>query len=158
MKDMGCRCHPLYIQLHHLPSELRWTIVSSISQLKRDEIDDKHVGGLCVRDFPSDLRTEYRAPYCVGGGSLLLSSLLLLLCLHVAREQVLLQLQLGGADQGAERAAECLAALADVLAADVLLHLLLSAQHSRAEGTVHCWRCWAWRTDSYVNKWGAVVL
>ena len=32
------------MSLYHLPSELRWIIVSSISQLKKDEKDDKHVG------------------------------------------------------------------------------------------------------------------
>lgn len=78
------------------------------------------------------------APYCVRGGGLLLSGLRFHPCLHVAGEQVLLHLQLGGADQGAEDAAGRLAALADVLAVDVLLHLLLPAQHSRTVGTVHC--------------------
>lgn len=73
-----------------------------------------------------------RAPYCVGGGRLLLP-----LWLHVEGEQVVLQLRLGAADRGAEGAAEHLLALADVLAADMLLYLLLPAQHSRAEGAMN---------------------
>lgn len=84
------------------------------------------------------LNYRSRAPYFVGGGRLLLPGLLLLsLWLHVEGEQVLLQLHLGGADHGAEGAAEHLAALADVLAADVLLYLLLPAQHSRAVGAMY---------------------
>lgn len=79
-----------------------------------------------------------RAPYCVGGGRLLLPGLLLLsLWLHVEGEQVVLQLRLGAADRGAGGAAEHLLALADVLAADMLLYFLLSAQHSRAEGAMN---------------------
>lgn len=70
----------------------------------------------------------------MGRGRLLLS-----LWLHMDGEQVLLQLHLGGEEQGAQGAAEHLAALGDVLAADVLLQFLLLAQHSWAEGTLHCW-------------------
>lgn len=67
----------------------------------------------------------------VGVARLLLAALLL----HVCRKQVLLQLCVRATDDGAERAAQRLATL--VLAADVLLQLLLPAQHGRAERTVH---------------------
>lgn len=74
----------------------------------------------------------------MGVAWLLLSTLLL----HVCRQQVLLQLGVRATDGGAERAAQRFAAL--VLAADVLLQLLLSAQHGCAVRTVHRRRC-AWR-------------
>lgn len=83
------------------------------------------------------------APYCVGGGGLLLADLLL----HVHGEQVVMQLHLGRTDQGAERAAGRLIAL--VLTADVLLQLLFSAQHSWAEGTVCRGGCRTWTAGRY---------
>lgn len=72
-------------------------------------------------------QTINKYTYCVGGGGPR--------GLHVAGEQVVLQLQLGGADQGAGGAAERLAG-GHVLAADVLLHLLLPSQQGRAVGTL----------------------
>lgn len=67
-----------------------------------------------------------------GGGGLLVCTALLL---HVGGQQVLLQLQHRAADQGAEWAAERIAALAHVLLAHVLLQLLV--QNLLTEETAH---------------------
>lgn len=84
------------------------------------------------------MKTFRRWHYLEGGrGLLLLAILLLLLCLHVTGHQVLLQLQLGGANERAERAAECLTTLAGMLTAVVLLHFVHVAQVSLAEQTMH---------------------
>lgn len=48
--------------------------------------------------------------------------------LHVTGQQVLLELQLGDTDQGTERAAEAIGALANRLAADVLLGFIPTTQ------------------------------
>lgn len=97
------------------------------------------------------------ARYRVGGGGLLLFSVLLLQHPHVEGEHVSLQLLLGGAEQGAERAAEGLPDLAAVLVADVLLQLLSPGHYSGTDGTLHCCACWAWGHTSRATGFKKVI-